>query len=105
MCDMLQMSLRDCLEAMCSLTSSHTGHKDIQVQNNNDETISIISEYYTALMLIEHKFQDYIVINKLLLPIITKRFFSFLVCFVLYLVSKANKISLIICCQRNELEA
>ncbi|XP_020623166.1 uncharacterized protein LOC110060715 [Orbicella faveolata] len=24
------MSLRDCLEAMCSLTSSHTGHKDIQ---------------------------------------------------------------------------
>lgn len=28
--DQDQMSLRDCLQAMCSLTSSHTGHKDVQ---------------------------------------------------------------------------
>ena len=29
-----QMSLRDCLQAMCSLTSSHASHKDIQVLIN-----------------------------------------------------------------------
>ena len=39
---MLQMSLRDCLEAMCSLTSSHTGHKDIQVPKTYDKIVSVI---------------------------------------------------------------
>ncbi len=68
-CEQDQSSLRDCLEALCTLLKTHPQHKDIQVSNSLD----IVSSKGVNICIEEEKGRSalfYTVYSRTLLPII-----------------------------------